>query len=361
MGKLREVASSKSGHDRDHRDDHDDDGVFRCTSQIMIMRHCDKEVEVDVHGRRYTTDVMDGGGNGHCSATGVARSEYIATLFVDPYEYRELVGGKGGREEHDDDGRVPPVPMVKSSLSRVSKVASSTKPQFPTPIKLYALAAERDGSRLGHRGHMNFREIETITPLSRKFRMDVDDRFGVGDEGDLAADYFGMLADGVVEKYRARMTEGGGKRKREDEDDREDDGEALLCDRGMTVVNWKHSRIPQLARALGCGVGQGCPRRYNGKDFDTMWLLTFQYTAMLGSTGGGGGGGGHRARDGMDELESETLSALFGTKSSASGRTTTRTGGRVLRRGGGGGGGGGDAIGTWKIKAEMVNEGFYPV
>ena len=46
---------------------------------------------------------------------------------------------------------------------------------------------------------------------------------GVGDEGDLASDYFGMLADGVVEKYRTRMTEGGGKRKKEDEDDRDDE------------------------------------------------------------------------------------------------------------------------------------------
>ena len=49
----------------------------------------------------------------------------------------------------------------------------------------------------------------------------------------------------------------------------------------MTVVNWKHSQIPILARALGCGKNEGCPKRYKGRDFDTMWLLTFQYSLLL--------------------------------------------------------------------------------
>ena len=58
-----------------------------------------------------------------------------------------------------------------------------------------------------------------------------------------------------------------------------------LCNNGLTVVNWKHSRIPSLARALGCGRDEGCPKRYHGKDFDTLWMVTFQYSMSLNDDG----------------------------------------------------------------------------
>ena len=110
-----------------------------------------------------------------------------------------------------------------------------------------------------------------------------------------------------------------------------------LCNNGMTVVNWKHSRIPILARALGCGKGQGCPRKYNGRDFDTMWLLTFQYTLLLGEESYG-----------LD-VDSSLL-ALESLAQSSKGsilhhqRKTKHSKGR----------------GSWKITADLVNEGFDP-
>jgi len=127
----------------------------------------------------------------------------------------------------------------------------------------------------------------------------------------------------------------------------------------MTVVNWKHSRIPELARALGCGSAQGCPRKYDSEDFDTVWLITFQYTLMLGST---------RLPGGEPESSSmpESLGSILYPSSSASSGSSSIG----IRPGGGGGGGGGGralrsrssgSFGTWKIEAKMVNEGFYPV
>ena len=125
----------------------------------------------------------------------------------------------------------------------------------------------------------------------------------------------------------------------------------------MTVVNWKHSRIPELARALGCGSAQGCPRKYDSEDFDTVWLITFQYTLMLGSALPPGG----------EELESSSMLGSLGSihPSSSASSGSSSIG---IRPGGGGGGGGrslrslsSGSFGTWKIEAKMVNEGFYPV
>ena len=98
-----------------------------------------------------------------------------------------------------------------------------------------------------------------------------------------------------------------------------------LCNNGLTVVNWKHSRIPILARALGCGRNEGCPKRYHGKDFDTLWMVTFQYSMSW------------KDDDGMlhtSLLEMEG-SSRFGRR-------------RKSRHGG------------WKISAQLLNEGFDP-
>ncbi|KAL3826289.1 hypothetical protein ACHAXA_004607 [Cyclostephanos tholiformis] len=368
-GKLHELTT---GHHVDRFDGESrDGGVLRCTSQVMIMRHCDKEVELGVRGHKVTTDAHDSRGNRHCSSTGKARSEYIATLFVDPHDYQKLVGGgdRAGGPRKEDDVYVPPVPMVKSTLNRVSKVASSRKPQFPTPLKLYALSPERDNEGRG-KFHENYREVETITPLSRKFRLDVDERFGVGDEGDLARDYFLELGNSVTEKYRwrmIRMNGSNGKERKGDYDDYDDDhgdegrsefGGEALCDRGMTVVNWKHSRIPELARALGCGIRQGCPEKYNSKDFDTMWLITFQYTLILSGMGASASSSLGREKGMIDDAHVSPISSLL-----ASLQLKSLSSGDSMGRGGGESGNGrrNNNIGTWKIKAEMVNEGFYPV
>ena len=38
-----------------------------------------------------------------------------------------------------------------------------------------------------------------------------------------------------------------------------------------------------LAKALGCGRVEGCPKKYHGHDFDSMWLLTYRYSLWLPS------------------------------------------------------------------------------
>jgi len=154
-------------------------------------------VKVKKHGHTRIIDPKDKNGDRHCNAKGKARSSYIASLFVEPDEYNKLV-------HHDLDRSktsIPPVPMVSSNLKRNNSIGftpAKKKPQFPTPYKLYALNDARDG-------HRNFREVETITPIANKFHLDVDDRFGVYDEEQLAKDYFEMLSMSVgshVERMR---------------------------------------------------------------------------------------------------------------------------------------------------------------
>ena len=152
---------------------------------------------------------------------------------------------------------------------------------------------------------------------------------------------FSIYIEGVLTKYR-RKVEGD-----DHESDTEKDSD-YLCDRGMTVVNWKHSRMPVLAHALGCGTHEGCPKRYNGKDFDTMWLITFQYTLNLKKNDH------HKSIDmKKDAFETETNSLV--TLESKSKETTTSLRRSHLGREDH------SHVGEWKIKAEMVNEGFYPV
>lgn len=315
-GKVQVIDGKKN-----HKNE-EDRGVFRCTSQVMIMRHCDKEVKV---GKR-TTDMRDKHGDRHCSAKGKARSEYIATLFVDQNNYHDLLDGAGYKI---NDG-IPPVPMVKSTFFKVHSAAASKKPQFPAPLKLYALSPRRPADKPS-KEHSNYREIETITPLSNKFHLDVDERFGVEEEGQLASDFFRNLSDSVTQSLKMKSTpnftvEGLGK---------------SLCDGGLSVVNWKHSRIPILARALGCGSGDGCPRKYKSDDFDTMWLLTFQYTLLLREVN-------PTFLDGIDpSLDLESLSASsisqedsFSLRRQLKGEEHT------------------SHFGSWRVTATLVNEGF---
>ncbi|KAL7426049.1 hypothetical protein ACHAXH_001341 [Discostella pseudostelligera] len=312
--------------------------VFRCTSQVMIMRHCDKEVKVDIHGHKRTTDMRDKHGDRHCNAKGKARSEYIATLFVDHDNYHELLDGNGYKVK---DG-IPPVPMVKSTFSKVHSSAASKKPQFPVPLKLYALSAKRPSDKPS-KEHANYREIETITPLSNKFHLDVDERFGVEEEGLLAKDFFQSLSESVTQSLKMKspsshnsnaVEEGLGK---------------TLCNGGVSVVNWKHSRIPILARAMGCGIGDGCPRKYKSDDFDTLWLLTFQYTLLLGEVN----------PDALNDIDPSPLALMSlslssstisqGTQPSSLRQRHLNKNEKLSNH-----------VGSWKVTAKLVNEGFEP-
>jgi hypothetical protein len=148
-----------------------------CESTLLIVRHCEKE----------GPSVADKHGNQHCSYLGHERAQFLPTLF-----------GPG---------------------------------LWPSPSLLYAFSNKR-----GH--HMNYREIETLSPLANKLGLEINSGYSNG--GPLADDVFTHLSSGA------------------------------LC--GQTVlVSWKHSLIPDLARALGCA---DCSAVFPD-EFDPVWQLKF--------------------------------------------------------------------------------------
>ena len=256
--------------------------MFKCSSQVMIMRHCDKDVKVkDNHGKIRVRDKRDIFGDGHCSSKGKERSNYISTLFVDNDQFQGLVNGTKETVDNLSEEGVPPIPAVNATdtTSEVDVI----KPQFPTPLKIYALNDARYNKNPS-KEHQNFREVETVTPLADKFHLDVNESFGVNEEGDLAVDFFTSLSKSVKMSIDKALS--GVDPNVKDEDLSKDDSKILrFCQNGMTVVNWKHSLIPNLARALGCGKAEGCPKKYHGHDFDTVWVITYTYSIPLTSSG----------------------------------------------------------------------------
>lgn len=47
---------------------------------------------------------------------------------------------------------------------------------------------------------------------------------------------------------------------------------AITAESGDILMVWEHQRIPALARAFGAS---SAPKLWNGKDFDSVWILTF--------------------------------------------------------------------------------------
>jgi len=167
----------------------------KCQVTVLLMRHCEKIGDE-------TEDVR---GNMHCSDVGFERANFIPSLFA------------------DDNNN-----------------STSSSSRWPLPTKLYAMSRRRRGVH-----HLNFREIETLSPLRQKAGLDhIDARFSVGSERRLADDLFGSLGQ--------------------------------MCGQ-VAVVNWKHSRMEQLAVALGCGPDEGCPKKYQKKQFDEMWQIRYEY------------------------------------------------------------------------------------
>ena len=150
-----------------------------CETTLLLFRHCEKD--------------GDEGGTQLCNYLGYERAAYIATLF----------GGPQAR--------------------------------WPMPSHLFALTPERNGN-------LNYREYETLLPLSRKAKIDID----LARHPELAKEYLDLLASGA------------------------------LCDQ-VTVVSWKHSFLVELAARLGCGPDRGCPSLYNEHEFDQLWQLQYVF------------------------------------------------------------------------------------
>ena len=166
--------------------DHDADSPLNgCEGTIIILRHCEK-----------------GSLKEHCAYIGYERAIYLSTLF-------------GSSPDH----------------------------RWPKPTYLYALSAGgRSNSNL-----RNWREVETLLPLSQRINVPIDDSYGVDQGSDLALH---LLTDLVQPGH--------------------------LCGK-VALISWKHDDIPHLAHELGCGPLDGCPEFYPSTTFDDAWQIKFAY------------------------------------------------------------------------------------
>jgi hypothetical protein len=160
----------------------------KCESTILLTRHCEK----------VGPNVEDADGNVHCSYLGLERAAYLATLF--------------GHSKHS---------------------------RWPNPSHLFALSPDRGT-------HWNFREWETLWPLSKATGISTD----AVNRPDLAEAYFSLLQSGD------------------------------LCGK-LTVVSWDHEYLPKLAVDLGCGPENGCPDFYPDNDFDQVWQLKYVFHPIV--------------------------------------------------------------------------------
>jgi len=119
------IFSKKSNNNNNSNDKHNSKNdetnlspIYQCSSHLLIMRHCEKQVEISIHGEISSTDKRDFFGDRHCNARGKERSAYIATLFEDPEDYLAEDDGEvvdDGEHEEEEVTVVTPVPMVSSS------------------------------------------------------------------------------------------------------------------------------------------------------------------------------------------------------------------------------------------------------
>lgn len=158
-----------------------------CETTVLLMRHCEK----------FGPLVVGKNGNQHCSYVGMERAHFLPHIF-------------GTR--------------------------------WPNPSYLYALSPIRDS-------HLNYREMETLTPLSKTLGIEINADFKEGEHDALAQDIFTKMQTGD------------------------------LCGK-LTVVSWTHRSLPQLANSLGCFPSYemgGCPSAFPESSFDEVWMLKYVY------------------------------------------------------------------------------------
>jgi hypothetical protein len=152
-----------------------------CEATVLVMRHCEK---VGIHH-------VDKDGNEHCSYVGMQRAYWLANNVF------------GTR--------------------------------WPVPSHLFALSVSRSD-------HLNFREYETLEPLSKSISVDIT----VLAPQDIVSNVFDLLQTGE------------------------------LCGK-LAVISWKHEYITKLAPALGCGPEEGCPTFYAETSFDQIWQIKYVF------------------------------------------------------------------------------------
>lgn len=189
---------------------------------------CEATILIMRHCEKTGDDHQDSAGNEHCTYLGHQRAAYLATLFDHP-----------GHHQHNH-----------STISTSTTASLSFARRWPAPVKLFAYKIQRKHG-------LNFREWETLLPLSDSVGVNIT----LADHPALADTLFAWLHS----------------------------GRACRC---VTLVSWRHSKLPALAQLLGCGPNQGCPTTYPSETFDLVWQLQFVYKSV-----GAGQTKAHRARE----------------------------------------------------------------
>lgn len=158
-----------------------------CESTVIILRHCEKD----------GPETWDEEGNEHCSYVGYERAHFIPSLFATP-------------------------------------VTNINKDKWPVPAALFALSSQRSD-------HLNFREVETLTPLANHFGLQVES--DIGSNNHMVKTIFHGLSSGK------------------------------WCGKSV-VISWKHELFGTLAEDLGC---YDCPLTYPDQEFDQVWQLKYVY------------------------------------------------------------------------------------
>jgi len=155
-----------------------------CDATIMIFRHCEAGVARE-----------------HCGYMGNLRSDFIATLF-----------------------------------------GNSTNERWPMPSFIFAMSTGERHKSIVH----NWREIETVIPLSKKANVTVDQTYGFPEKEEFTQHLFSLVRSGE------------------------------MCGK-LAVISWKHHDMPHFAHSLGCGPDDGCPMDFGEDEYDAAWQIKYSY------------------------------------------------------------------------------------
>ncbi|VTR93928.1 Uncharacterized protein OS=Ralstonia solanacearum (strain GMI1000) GN=RSc3377 PE=4 SV=1 [Gemmata massiliana] len=115
------------------------------------------------------------------------------------------------------------------ALTELFQKSDSRPNPLPAPDFIFASSASKRSDR----------PIETVTPLAKKLKLDIDSRFANDDYTKLAAE---LLTN---PKYEGKT--------------------ALIC--------WHHGNIPELAEALKA---RDVPDKWKDSVFDRVWVVTYE-------------------------------------------------------------------------------------
>jgi len=113
--------------------------------------------------------------------------------------------------------------------------------RWPAPSYLFAYDLKRKHKKV-------YREIETLTPLSTTYGLNIT---SIHSSADMAKSVHKLMSSGDI------------------------------CGK-LVVICWKHSEIPKLVQHLGCGPYEGCPLDYPSDTFDQAWQVKVVYGSGKG-------------------------------------------------------------------------------